>query len=237
MRVAALHDVHGNLPALQAVLADIAHADVDAIVSGGDVLWGPLQAECLGLLVEADALFVRGNCEREVLAPSSETDRWCAAQLTPRDRELVAHWPLTVELDVGGLGRVVFCHATPRDDDEILTRATPDDDMLSALAAVAADVVVCGHVHVQDDRRLDGGPRVVNAGSVGMPCQGAAGAYWVLLGEDVELRRTDYDVAHALEVLDEAGFPSFRETFQDALEGRVSALSATEHFEQKRRGA
>lgn len=237
MRVAALYDVHGNLPALRAVLEDVDRVGVDAIVSGGDVFWGPLQTECLSLLMRADAQFVRGNCERDVLAAATGTDRWCYDRLSESDRELAARWPLTTELEVGGLGRVVFCHATPRDDEEILTRATPDDQVRSALGDVTADVVVCGHVHVQDDRRLAGGPRVVNAGSVGMPCQGAAGAYWALLGEDVELRRTEYDVAHALEVLDEAGFPSFRETFQDALEGRVSAASATEYFEQKRSGA
>ncbi len=235
MRVAALYDVHGNLPALEAVLAEVERAQVDVIVSGGDVLWGPLQAECLRLLVAADARFLRGNCERNVLAPSSETDRWCLDRLRAADRALVAEWPLTIELAVGQLGRAVFCHATPRDDEEILTRSTPDDEARAALGGVSADIVVSGHVHVQSDRLLDGGPRLVNAGSVGMPCQGSPGAYWAVLDENVELRRTEYDVERALAELGRTGFPSFSETFAEPVRGVVSAESATEYFEQRRR--
>jgi len=237
VRVAALYDVHGNLPALEAVLAEVDRLGVDAIVSGGDVLWGPLQHECLDLLREVNALCVRGNCERGVLAPTSESERWCAAQLTDSDFELVASWPLTLTQAVGSLGEVLFCHATPRDDEEILTSSTPDDDVREALADVSASIVVAGHVHVQNDRRTAGAPRLVNAGSVGLPYEGVSGACWALLGETVELRRTDYDVDRAVSVLAEAGFPSFSETFEESVCGLVAAESATAYFEQKRGGA
>src|SRR5918994_1561772 len=135
MRIAALYDIHGNLPALEAVLADVANEGVDELVVGGDVLWGPLQVECVDLLRAVDAVFVRGNCERDVLQPEHEHDtaRWCAAQLDDRTRTFVAEWPLTVEREIEGLGTVLRCHATPRNDEEIITAITPDDVVRDAL--------------------------------------------------------------------------------------------------------
>ena len=246
MRVAALYDIHGNLPALEAVLADLEREPVDTIVVGGDVLWGPFQSECISLLLDAGSLFLSGNCERDVLAgtndggrtqPVEATAAWCQQQLEPSIQKLVRGWPGTIELDVEGLGRVLFCHATPRSDEEILTRQTPDGDVVAALAGVHADVVVNGHTHVQDDRELPGAPRLVNAGSVGLPYQGRRGAHWAILGPEVDLRRTLYDVETALESLCTSGFPSVEEIFSESLRGEVTAESATAHFEAKRLGA
>jgi len=182
MRVAALYDIHGNLAALEAVLGELAHDPPDAIVVGGDVLWGPYQAECVELLRRLGALLLAGNCERDVLYGDSDGDRWCRARLDADLLTSVACWPATVELDVAGLGHVLFCHATPRSDDEIITRLTPDVAVAEALAGAGADVVVCGHVHVQVDRAVPGAPRLVNAGSVGMPLEGKQGAFWARLG-------------------------------------------------------
>jgi predicted phosphodiesterase len=237
VRVAALHDVHGNLPALVAVLAEIETEDVDGIVVGGDVLWGPFQSECVAALRAAGALFVSGNCERDVLAAANECATWCRAQLTADELDFVSGWPATVQLDVEGLGSVVFCHATPRSDQEILTRTTPDADVAAALSDVDADLVVGGHTHVQYDRYVPGRPRLVNAGSVGLPYQGEPGAFWVLLEADLELRRTTYDVEAALASLASSGFPSATEIFGDSLRGAASAESATAYFESKRLGA
>ncbi len=236
-RVAALYDVHGNLPALKAVLADVAREPIDAIVSGGDVVWGPFQAECLALLQSAGALFVAGNCEREVLSKADRRSRWCREQLEPCARKVLAAWTATIELEVDGVGRVVFCHATPRSDDEILTRRTPDVDVASACGGADADLVVCGHTHVQYDRQVTGCSRLVNAGSVGMPYQGETGAFWALIGRDVQLRRTEYDVEAALSALASSGFPSALESFGESLRGTASAESATAYFESKRCGA
>ena len=199
MRVAALYDVHGNLPALEAVLAEVAREAVDAIVCGGDVCAGPLPQECLDTLRALDAVFVRGNGDRALA-------KWPTARLADDDRAFLAGLPLTATLDVDGLGPTLFCHATPRTDEEIVTRLTPDDELAAALDGIDERVVVAGHVHVQLDRAV-GDRRFVNAGSVGMPYEGRRGAFWALLGPDVELRCTSYDVEAAVEQLLATGYP------------------------------
>jgi putative phosphoesterase len=188
--VAVVNDVHGNLPALEAVLAEIEREGVDIVVSGGDLLSPPFAAECLERLLALGerAVFLRGNADRE------------AAEFA----DVVAGWPVTTELDVDGLERVLFCHGSPRSDEEILTRVSPEERVASALADVTAPVVVGGHTHVQFDRRV-AGRRLVNAGSVGMPYEGRAGAFWALLGPDVRLRRTDYDPGAIIAALEALG--------------------------------
>jgi predicted phosphodiesterase len=235
VQVAALYDVHGNLPALEAVLAELEReGGADEIVVGGDVLWGPMQSECLELLQEVGATFVSGNCERAVLNPDSDADRWCNERLVERERVFVASWPLVVERDINGLGPVVFCHATPRDDEAILTRITPDTAVAAALAGIDASVVVCGHTHVQFDRQVPDGPRLVNAGSVGLPYEGVQGAFWALLGPGIDLRSTAYDVELSLAQLREKGFPGFDEIFARSHQGKVAAGDATAEFESRR---
>jgi putative phosphoesterase len=243
MRVAALYDVHGNLPALEAVLGDPRCRDADVVVCGGDLVAGPLPAHCLDRLEDLGdrVRFLTGNCDREVASPTGEEEwhvgRWSAERLGAERLERVRRWPLTVELSLGGLGTVLFCHATPASDLPILTRATPDDAILGALAGVRADVVVCGHTHVQYDRRV-GDVRVVNAGSVGMPYEGSADPRWAILGTDgIELTSTPYDAAAAGEELRGEGFPAFEDWFTPTLAGRITAEEATESFESRRRGA
>ena len=237
MRVAALYDVHGNLPALEAVLAEVEREKVEMTVVGGDVLWGPFQSDCLELLRAHGALFVSGNCEREVLAGADESSAWCLGQLSSSECEFVSTWPAEVELEVEGLGRSLFCHATPRSDEEILTRLTSDADIAAALEGADADIVVCGHTHVQQERRVPGVPALVNAGSVGLPYQGRPGAFWAVLDGGVEFRRTEYDLAQALDVLSASAFPGAGTIFRDSIAGAVTAESATAYFETKRRGA
>src|SRR5437763_615474 len=144
MRVAAIYDIHGNLPALEAVLQDIRHAEVDQIVVGGDVLPGPMPRETLHCLLDLEipVQFIRGNGEREVLALLSgretgpipeqfrEAMRWSAAQLHPEEEQLVASWPQTIRVLCGGVGEALFCHATPRSDTEVFTRLTPEQRLL-----------------------------------------------------------------------------------------------------------
>jgi predicted phosphodiesterase len=182
--------VHGNLPALEAVLAQA--GDVQ-LVFGGDMAAGPLPAETLDRITGLDALCIRGNADRELLGGPSGglIDEWVVGQLEDRHRDFIAGLPEQVELEVEGVGRVLFCHGSPRSDEEMILKTTPDEWLREMLADVEADLVVCGHTHMQFDRSVDG-RRVVNAGSVGLP-YGAPGAHWLRLGPDVEHMRTPYD--------------------------------------------
>ena len=244
MQIAALYDVHGNLPALEAVLADPRCAAADLVVSGGDVVAGPMPAECVDRL-EAEGNRVRylmGNGDRETVWTTTddpgfaESLRWSANRLGEARLARIAAWPATVELGVAGLGTVLFCHGTPSSDTAILTPATPDTDVAAVLAGVEAEVVVCGHTHVQYHRNV-GEMRVVNAGSVGMPYEGSPDARWALVGDDgVELVSTPYDAVAALELLSSKGCPAL-EWFSRPLRGEVTAEEATADFESRRRGA
>jgi len=222
MRLAALYDIHGNLPALEAVLADVRRAGVDGIVVGGDVVPGPMPRETMACLQELDlpVQYISGNGEREVRQQMNtgtcgvppayrETMRWVAEALDRGHERLFASWPATITREIAGGGAAFFCHATPRNDSEIFTRLTPDDVLAPMLSGVAAPLVVCGHTHMQFDRSV-GATRVVNAGSVGMPF-GAPGAYWLLLGPGVELRRTAYDFERAADRIRATGYPQAAE--------------------------
>lgn len=223
MRVAALYDIHGNLPALDAVLDDVRRAGADRIVVGGDVVPGPMAWEALERLRAADLPMdcITGNGDREVLAHRAglenaalpaqvrEALRWSAGQLDDETARWMAAWPATLRVVVPGMAEVLFCHATPRSDTEIVTRLTRDAHVAAILEGVQASFVVCGHTHMQFDRQV-GRVRLVNAGSVGMPC-GEAGAYWLLLGPDVELRHTAYDVAAAAERIRGTDYPEARD--------------------------
>ena len=216
--IAAIYDIHGNLPALDAVLDDISRIDVDEIIVGGDVIPGPMPRETLARLrsIRRPIRFIHGNGEREVLAQRAgvesaaiparfrEVMRWVAGQLEPDDVAQIEGWPATLRAEVAGVGSVLFCHATPRNDTDIFTRRT-SEDVLRPLFDGQADVVVCGHTHMQFDRRV-GDVRVVNAGSVGMPF-GSAGAYWALLGPEIELRRTSFDLERAAEDVRATAYP------------------------------
>ena len=223
MRVAAIYDIHANLPALEAVLQDIRQAGVDQVVVGGDVLPGPMPNETVACLLNLDVpvQFIQGNGDRVVLAQmrgkeSSEVPeqfrevvRWVAQQLDPEHERLLASWPKTCRVEIRGLGEVLFCHATPRNDTEMFTRLTPEDRLLPVFEGVNAPVVVCGHTHMQFDRMI-GRTRVLNAGSLGMPF-GEPGAYWLLLGPDIQLRQTPYDLTKAAERIRNTKYPQAQE--------------------------
>ena len=248
MRIAALYDIHGNLPALDAVLAEVDLLDVDAIVVGGDVVPGPMMAETVARLRSLGdrAQFVMGNGDREVIdafdagpeaAADAEESRfsrftaWAAARLDRADRDFLTSFAPVVRLEVDDLGPTLFCHGSPRSDTEMITALTPPERLAPMLADVAEQVVVCGHTHHQFTLALDG-RRVLNAGSVGMPYQGAAAAFWLLLGPEAELRRTDYDVEGALETLRATGAPDVDEVMlRQSLVDPVTADEVARYFE------
>jgi predicted phosphodiesterase len=163
------------------------------LVFGGDLAAGPMPPETLDRIMELDALVLRGNADRELLSGPSGglIDEWVIGQLNVRHREYIESLPEQIELDVEGVGQVLFCHGSPRSDEEMILKTTPDERLREMLTGVEADVVVCGHTHMQFDRRVDRW-RVVDAGSVGL-AYGAPGAHWLALGPVVEHRQTPYD--------------------------------------------
>lgn len=207
MRIAALYDVHGNLPALQAVLAELERERVDRVVFGGDLVSGPWPKETLDRTHElgGSAAYIRGNTERLIFESVAEHHSWARDRLTEEDADALALWPLSVSLPVDGLGDVLFCHATPRSDEEIISPSSVPERWEEALEAVAESTVVCGHTHIQFDGTF-AGRRVVNPGSVGAPTVRAA-AWWAVLGPDVEWHTTNYDVPGMVAAARELGYP------------------------------
>lgn len=235
MRVAALYDIHGNLPALEAVLADARLAGVDHLLIGGDVFPGPMAHETLGYLRACDipVQYIRGNGDRNLVevAEGRQTRglppalvplfEWHATQLDASMVQAISQWPLTATLLLGALGNVLFCHGTPRDDNEMFNAATPVEQIAPAFAGISEHIVICGHTHRQFDRMI-GEVRVVNAGSVGMPF-GGIDAEWLLLDDSVQLRRTPYDRANAVRRIMTTDYPRKNEFVQMALGWRAVA--------------
>jgi putative phosphoesterase len=210
-RVAVLSDIHGNAVALAAVLAELSATSPDLVVFGGDVTWGPLPQATLALLddLPAPARYVRGNAERALLEPSTEPterERWMLELHSTDDLAFLAAFEDGVSITVDGLGPVFFCHGSPRSDEELVTSETPAERVQAMTAGLDEEVLVTAHTHLQFDREI-AGIRSVNPGSVGMPYEGRPGAYWALLGPDVELRRTEYSLEETAERYRASGDP------------------------------
>jgi diadenosine tetraphosphatase ApaH/serine/threonine PP2A family protein phosphatase len=168
-----------------AVLAQIAAKDSKAVTYWGTVSGEPLPE------------------------PLQEVLRWTGLQLRSDHEEILRAWPGTFEVDLPGMGKVLFCHGTPRSETEGFTRLTPEDCLLPVFQGLAARLVVCGHTHMQFDRMV-GATRVVNAGSVGMPF-GRPGADWLLLSGNIQLRHTSYDLASAADRVRATQYPQAEE--------------------------
>ena len=215
MRVAALYDVHGTRIALEAVLAELEREQPDAVIFGGDLFLGPQPAETADLVRTVEATFVRGNCDRE-------PDDWTRSKLDDETIAWSQSWPLTVELD-GAL----YCHASPKDDMRpILTDASPSERFDEALEGVDARLVVAGHTHMQFKR-----DRWVNAGAVGWPYEDEVAAFWAIVSDDVEFRRTPYDVEQAAEEILASGWPEAGVFVAENIREAPSRAEATAHFE------
>ncbi|OYP16886.1 YfcE family phosphodiesterase [Streptomyces sp. FBKL.4005] len=217
-RVAVLSDIHGVLPALEAVLAEPDVAAADRIVLTGDIAAGPQPAEVLDLLREQGdrVLWIGGNADRELVEyrRGERTEipdpigPYAARALRTDQVDFLAALPATRALRVRGLGPVLFCHATPRDDEEVVLVDSRPARWAEVFTGLPADIrtVVCGHTHMPY-LRLAHGRLVVNPGSVGMP-YGRPGAHWCLLGPGADLRVTSYDIPAAVtRLIQECAYP------------------------------
>ncbi|WP_238176983.1 metallophosphoesterase [Kribbella sp. VKM Ac-2566] len=210
MSVAVLSDVHGVLPVLQAVLAEPDVTSADRIVLTGDIVAGPQPVAVLDRLLQLGdrVIMVRGNADRDIVTLATgdmvdspfDIDVWAAKQLSPQHIDVLAALQHPVTLHIDGFGPVLFCHGSPRDDNEVVLVDTRLSRWAEAFADVPDEVrtIVCGHTHMPFmrlvDRRL-----VINSGSIGMP-YGAPVGHWVhLMDGNVSLRRTDMDADSVVE--------------------------------------
>ena len=245
VRVAALYDIHSNLPAFEAVLQAVKALDVDLILIGGDIVPGPMPRETLDRLMALDRPFrcIRGNTDREVVAAFDGQDlsyfpasiqkitRWTANQLDRTHRDFLANLPATIVVDIQALGPVLFCHAAPQDDTTIITKVTPTEHIRPLLMNVAQSLIVRGHTHMQFMRQV-GAKRLVSAGGVGMH-YGAPGADWALLGPAVQLMHTSYDLERAATQIRATAYPDAEDFAQHNVLQPRTEDEAIEAFERE----
>lgn len=238
--VAVLSDIHGVLPVLDAVLAEPDVAAADLVVVTGDHAAGPMPVEVLDRLVALGSrcLLVRGNADRELveIVRGGENDhaesRWAAQQLRPDQVTLLAALPHPLIVPVAGFGDVLFCHGTPRSDDEVVLVDTRLEKWAEVFSELPEHVrtVVCGHTHMPFlrlvDRRL-----VVNPGSIGMPYGRSGGAWALLTGGNVELRHTHVDVDAAVAtIIRSSGYPDREAWAAEYVRARNSDADAIRAF-------
>lgn len=219
MHIATIYDIHGNVPALEAVLAEIEQQHIDLLVVGGDVIAGPMPRKILSLLRALDVAieYIWGNAEAELLRcvagqpigglseRANNDARWLVETLTAEEVEFIKSWSNTFTVDVPELGKVLFCHATPYSNIQIFTADTEKSKLDEIFANIEADVVVCGHTHIPFDIAI-AGIRVVNSGSVGMPFS-AVGAEWLLLDTAIHFMHTNYDLETAAHRIRQSEYP------------------------------
>jgi predicted phosphodiesterase len=234
-RVAVVSDVHGNAIALEAVLAEVRDAQPDVVVFGGDLTWGSLPERTLELVHELrlPAVFVAGNAERALLEPADDPtprELWLLERHSENALEFLSTFTKQISLDIAGLGPACFCHGSPRSDEELVTPATPKARIRAMTSDFSGRVLVTAHTHIQFDRKI-AGIRSINPGSVGMPYEGRPGAYWGLLGPDVALCRSEYDVQEAVVAYRASGDP-LAEQMVDILNEPPTPAEVIEHAER-----
>ncbi|WP_128894991.1 metallophosphoesterase family protein [Longirhabdus pacifica] len=225
MKIAALYDIHGNLPALNAVLEELNNVQPDLIVIGGDIVSGPMPIETLERLLQLGdkVRFIRGNGDREVVLAyggdplhqmyekGREKQLWVAKQMKQSHCDFLSQLPEVITIHLEDLGDILFCHATPQSDEHIFTPHTSMQKLTSIFDGVDQRYVVCGHTHIQFKQQV-GIHTVLNSGSVGMPFADQPGAYWLLLSsEGYEFKRTLYNKEKAAQQITDSASPHAEE--------------------------
>jgi predicted phosphodiesterase len=248
MRIAALYDIHGNLRALEAVLAEVEKLSPDRVLIGGDMALGPMPRETLELLATLGdrAAYIRGNCDREMVAALGGEfahstawgvrTRWAAERCTIAQMRLLSSLPTTLTFPIDGLGEVLFCHGSPRRDDEILTRVSSPARLRVALGGRSLPRVVHGHTHVQYERTV-GATHWICPGSVGIPYESEPGARWAVFGPGVTLRVTPYELERTVADVRAAKFPDADEFIEKYLREPSGPDKASVFFESLAEGA
>jgi len=247
VKIAALYDIHGNLPALDAVLKELESIQPDAIVVGGDIVSGPMPVQTLERLRQLGekVVCIRGNGDREVVTASEgqlsnskmpeevrQITTWVAQQVEQSQRDFLSQLPEQITLHIEGLGDILFCHATPRSDEEIFTSITPQERLKDIFSGIEQHIVVCGHTQMQFERQV-GSVRILNAGSVGMPYADSPGAYWLLLQpQGYEFRRKTYDLETAAQRVRESSYPQAQDFAEENMLKVPTAAEAIEVFER-----
>ncbi len=185
MRIAIIADIHGNLPALEAVLADIQRRRIDRTINLGDSVSGPLwPREVCDLLMASSSLVIRGNHDRWVSGPDpasmGPSDRYAYSHLSADHRHWLGALPTSVDTEHG----ILACHGTPTNDNQYLIEEVSDRRLVRAPLSVIQErlgdvhdrVVLCGHSHQQHLIQLPTGPLVLNPGSVRCPSYDDPGA-------------------------------------------------------------
>jgi predicted phosphodiesterase len=237
-RLAVLGDVHGNVVAFAAVLEEIGHDPPDLVVVNGDLSWGAEPEATLAMADElVDVLFVRGNAESALLrlvhepeSERTEVEAWIVEQHSRQRIAEIERYAGAVSVTVEDVGRVLFCHGSPRGDQELVTPGTPDERMRTLLDGRQLDVLVTAHVHLQFERQLLG-ITSMNAGSVGLQYGGTPAAYWAEIGPEIRLRRTPYNVDEAERRAQSSGIPTVDRIAQ-TLREPPSAEEVIEHAER-----
>ncbi|CAG7658595.1 metallophosphoesterase family protein [Paenibacillus allorhizosphaerae] len=250
MKIAALYDIHGNLPALNAVISELDEVKPDLIIIGGDIVAGPMPVQTLERLFQLKypIKFIRGNNDREVVmaydgkplrSDMSEKGRekleWVAKQLDRSHRNFLAHLPEHLIYSVGDSeSDILFCHATPTNDEQIFTPITPKEQLEKVFHGIAQKYVVCGHTHIQFDLQIEG-TRIINAGSVGMPFAERSGAYWLLITPSgFEYKCTLYDLENAANEIRESQDPQANDFAEKNVLTVPTPVQAMEMFERLR---
>ena len=221
MRIAVIADIHGNHPALQAVLDDARHEGIEQFAVLGDIVnGGPEPARCWRAVRDLPGWHLRGNHERYVLGAAAGDDRyrtdafgparWTADRLGDAARTDIAALPTRCDLDVPGAPTTLLCHASPRRDDDMILANTPDAEVAPMLAGIPHDTVVRGHNHEAFERRVVG-VRLLAVGSVGLPFTDPLQAQYAVLelregAWSVDQRRVTYDVDATLRACRETGY-------------------------------